>query len=207
MADKLEGHDSETGRSIPYPEDNGALWDRIKLGPYVLPGSWTVGGSIPRRIDVKKTKGADGARFRDQGYIPGVIPLTGELIGATDWNEMVKIAKILTPRKRGVSLEPIAVEHPAFTFLGITNVLVQEVFAPTLDGGKISCRIRVLEWTPKPKKKKEPKNFPLAVGSFASGDLQRFVRATPWQITPAEQYNQDNAAQDILALPGFEPKP
>lgn len=207
MADKLEGHDFATGASIPHPEDNGALWDRVKLGPYLLPGTWTVGGGVRRRVDIKKSKGADGARFRDQGYLPGEIPLNGELLGATEWNEMVRIAKVLTPRKRGVSLEPLAAEHPAFTLLGITNVLVVDVRAPRLDGGKIICSISVVEWTSRPKKKKEPDNVPLAVGAFASGDLQRQARATPWQINPAEQYNQDNAAQDILSLPGFEPTP
>ncbi len=172
MADKLQGHDFETGKSIPYPEDNGALWDRVKLGPYVLPGTWTVPGSVERRVDVKTTKGSDGARFRDQGYKPGQFMLTGELIGATDWNEMVKIAKILTPRNRGVAMEPIAVEHPTFTYLGITNVLVLKVFAPVLDGGKVRCAISVTEWLPKPVKKKEPINLPVSqrqANAFVTG--------------------------------------
>lgn len=207
MADTLEGHDSATGASIPHPEDPGGLWDRLTLGPYELPGTWVVGGDVDRRIDIKKSKGNDGARFRDQGYIPGQITLSGKLLGATEWNAMVKIAKILTPRKRGVNLDPLAVEHPAFTFLGITNVIVKRVSAPVLDGSLIRCRIVVIEWTPRPKKKPPPRDFPLAAGSFASGDLQRFVRATPWQINPADAYNQANAAQDILGLPGFAVNP
>ena len=192
MADTLAGHDSTTGKSIPYPEDDGALWDRVKLGPYVLPGTWTVGGAVDRRIDVKKAKGADGARFRDQGYIPAPITLTGTLIGASDWNEMVQALKVLTPRKRGVSLDPLAVEHPAFTMLGITNVLVKKVGAPQLDGGRIRISIDVLEWTPAPKKKKAKTFAPVPISAFATGQLQREARDTPWQINPAESFDQEN---------------
>jgi hypothetical protein len=162
MADKLEGHDTATGASIPYAEDDGALWDRVKLGPYVLPGTWAVSGAAERRIDVKRSKGRDGARFRDQGYEPAPLALVGTLIGASDWNEMVKVAKILTPRKRGVAMEPIAAEHPSFTFLGITDILVKKVHAPVLDGGKVKCTIEVVEWLPAPKPKPKPQDKPLS---------------------------------------------
>lgn len=205
MADKLEGHDFAVGASIPYPEDDGALWDRLVLGPHVLPGTWVVSGAAGRRVDVKKSKGSDGARFRDQGYDPAPLTLTGTLIGASDWNEMVKIAKILTPRSRGVAMEPIACEHPAFAYLGITNLLVLKVFAPQLDGGKIRSVINVTEWVPRPKKKKEPEGVPIS--AFATGDLQRQARAAVAGINPADAYNQANAANDILALPGFEVEP
>ena len=191
MADTLAGHDPNVGKSIPYPEDDGALWDRVKLGPYVLPGTWTVGGGVDRRIDVKKSKGADGARFRDQGYLPAPITLTGTLIGATDWNEMGQALKGLTPRKRGVSLDPLAVEHPAFTMLGITNVLVKKVSAPQLNGGQIRISIDVLEWFSKPKPKK-PAQIITPISAFATGQLQREARATPWQLNPADSFDQEN---------------
>lgn len=169
MADKREGHDFATGASIPYPEDDGALWDRVKLGPHVLPGTWVVSGAASRRVDIKTSKGSDGARFRDQGYKPAPLTLTGNLIGASDWNEMVKIAKILTPRNRGVAMEPLACEHPAFMFLGITNVLVTRVAAPRLDGGKVTSVINVIEWLPRPKKKKPPTDIPVASTASAFG--------------------------------------
>ncbi len=169
MADKLEGHDFASGASIPYPEDDGALWDRVVIGPHILPGTWTVRGSSKRKVDVKSNKGSDGARFRDQGYIPGQFTISGDLIGASDWNEMVKIAKILTPRNRGVAMEPLAVEHPTFTFLGITNVLVLEVLAPVLDGGKVRSTIMVTEWLPRPKKKKKAIDKPIAQRALNRG--------------------------------------
>ncbi len=204
MADKLEGHDSATGTSIPYPEDDGALWDRVKLGPHVLPGTWTVGGGVDRRIDVKKSKGADGARFRDQGYIPAPITLTGTLIGATDWNEMVQTLKVLTPRKRGVSLNPLAVEHPAFTMLGITNVLVKKVSAPVLDGGRIRISIDVLEWFSKPKPKPDFSGVvPVPISAFATGQLQREARAALWHTNPADSFDQLNLSFD--GVKGLEP--
>ena len=188
MADTLAGHDTATGASIPHPEDDGALWDRIKLGPHVLPGAWVVSGAIERRVDVKRSKNKDGARFKDQGYEPASLTLTGETIGASDFNAMVKIMKVLTPRNRGVSLEPIAAEHPAFTILGITNVLVLKVFAPVLDGGKVRFTISVTEWVPKPKQKKEPKNIVLGSAQFNANSLiggGAFVQAAARAITPA----------------------
>lgn len=204
MADTLEGHDSATGASIPHPEDPGALWERLTLGPYEMPGTWVVGGDVDRRIDVKKSKGNDGARFRDQGYIPGQITLSGRLLGPTEWNAMVKIAKILTPRKRGVNLEPLAVEHPAFTFLGITNVIVKRVGAPVLDGSLIRCRIVVIEWTPRPKKKPPPKDAPLSSGLYSSGVLRQLSRSEPWRTNPSDQFLEANAAQNAQLLKAYQ---
>ena len=107
MADTLAGHVEDNGTSIPYPEDAGAEWDRVKLGSHVLPGTWAVRGAVKRRVDVKTSKGQDGARFRDRGYKPGMLTLTGELVGADDWNSMVQISKVLTPRSRGTAMAPL----------------------------------------------------------------------------------------------------
>ncbi len=178
MADTLAGHDSATGASIPHPEDNGALWDRVKLGPFVLPGTWTVTGAIERLVDVKKSKGKDGARFKDQGYEPAALTLVGETIGATDFNIMVDVYKILTPRNRGVSLEPIAAEHPSLTILGITNVLVLKVFAPVLVEGKLRYSIMIKEWVAKPKTKKPAKDIPVSqfkINSLVGGNGENII--------------------------------
>ena len=212
MADKLEGHDSAIGRSIPYPEDNGALWDRVVLGPHVLPGTWMITGSSKRRIDVKTTRGSDGARFRDQGYEPAPLTLVGKMVGATDWNEMVRIGKLLQPRKRGKAMEPLAADHPTFTYLGITNVLVREVFAPVVDGGQVTASISVLEWMPRPKPKPKPKDIPVSqsdanrrVTGGAEGLTLRGLTFANRNLTPASDTPTYFAPG--LNPPGFPPPP
>ncbi len=176
MADKLEGHDAATGESIPYVEDDGAAWDAVKLGPHTLPGTWSVSGASGRRIDVKTSRGQDGARSRDRGYELALLMLTGTMVGASDWNEMVKISRILQPRKRGVAVEPLAIEHPTCIYLGITNVLVKKVFAPRLSGGQVTCSMEVLEWMPKPKKKPVAKDIPISSTDIFQGrSLRQFL--------------------------------
>lgn len=204
MADTLAGHDSATGASIPHPEDGGGEWDTVKLGPHVLPGVWSVRGSVKRRIDVKTSKGQDGARFKDQGYKPGQLTLTGQLVGASDWNAMVKINKVITPRNRGTAMEPLACEHPSFTMLGITNVMVVEALAPVERDGIITCVVVVQEWMKKPKKKPAADDIPHTADSFADGSIQREARARAWQTTPNDEFDQLNISGALEALPGLE---
>lgn len=176
------------GRSIPYPEDDGDAWDQLVLGNFAMPGIWTVDGDVGRDIDVKKTKGKDGARFKDNGYQPGELMLIGQMASAEDWQVMIDALKDIHPRKKGAKTEPLACEHPQLAYLGVTNVYVRRVFTPRVIDGILECRIAVLEWVPKPKVKKKSDDRPIAnrqrsANAAASGDPLVLIRNTP---TPSQ---------------------
>lgn len=200
MADTREGFDSSTGGAIPYPEDdNGSLWDKLTIGPHVLPGVWSVRAKSRRRIDVKSTRGQDGARFRDQGYEPAQITMVGRMNGPTDWAAMVKAGKLLTPRRRGVAMEPLQAEHPALTYLGIGNVLIQEVEAPRMgSGGVPEFTMQALEWVPRPRPKPKPDSSGIPIMSRGGLEAQR--RSDAWSVPPSQSINQFDIENELAAL-------
>lgn len=172
------------GRSIPHPEDDGDAWDMLVLGNFAMPGIWTVTGDVARDLDKKKSKGKDGQRIKDNGYLNAEIVLIGQMTDRDDWKVMINAMKDIHPRKKGSATEPLACEHPVLAFLGITNVYVQRISSPRIVDGILEIRIAVLEWLPKPKVKKKPKGLPIAqrqrlANQAASGDPLILFRDTP----------------------------
>lgn len=176
------------GRSIPHPEDDGDAWDTLILGNFAMPGIWTVDGFAERVIDVKKPKGQDGARFKDEGYKPSDLMLVGQIIDRTEWKTMTEALKDIHPRKKGSANEPLACEHPALAYLGVSNVYVTKVFGPRVRDGIIEVRIAVLEWVPKPKVKKKPKDSPKAqrLANLTATQGQFLFREPPPPPKPSE---------------------
>jgi hypothetical protein len=158
--------------SIAHPEASDA-WDQVTLGPAKLPGVWTVEGQAGREIEVKKVRGKDGARFKDNGYDPGKLTLVGRMIEANDWNAMQAALKQIHPRQ-GKSRNPLALEHPAAAYLGITTVYVESVHTPRVENGVIVVEIDVLEWVEAPKVAK-PKREPMSPDALAAYGLTPIV--------------------------------
>ena len=160
MADSREGYERPDGASIPHHEEND-LWDRLRLGPNVMPGVWAVRGpGIGRRLDKKRSKGQDGARVKDLGYELADLEFVGRFVSRSQWDDVVKAAKLLSPRRRGVAMEPLEVDHPALTYLGVTAVTISGIGVPTIDRGFYICSFRAVEWMPKPKPKPEATDVP-----------------------------------------------
>jgi hypothetical protein len=157
--------------SIAHPEASEA-WDQVTLGPAKLPGIWTVEGQAGREIEVKKVRGKDGARFKDNGYDPGKLTLVGRMVESKDWDAMQAALKQIHPRQ-GKTRNPLALEHPASAYLGITTVYVETVHTPRVENGVIVVEIDVLEWVEAPKVAK-PKREPVA----PDGGLRRLSDGT-----------------------------
>ena len=187
------------GRSIPHPEDDGESWDTLILGNFNMPGIWTVDGVAERVIDVKKPKGQDGARFKDEGYKPAELMFVGQIVDRDEWKTMSNALKDIHPRKKGSASEPLACEHPGLAYLGVSNVNVTRIVTPRIRDGILEVRIAALEWVPKPKKKKKPKDRPIAARQraanlAASPDQLFIIRDTP-------KPSQDSPV--YVAGPGF----
>ena len=137
--------------AIEHWYEDPQAWDRLVLGRDVMPGVWDVSFGCRRELDVKKAKGRDGATFKDEGYDPSMIELTGKLTTPDEWRQLQVIMPKIRPRVMGRSRTPIEIDHPKTKLLSIRVIYVVEVVAPSIQNGILSQRIRVLEWVDKPK--------------------------------------------------------
>lgn len=156
--------------SIPHWEDSPEEWNRLELGGNVMPGVWDIDFPSTRNMDVKKAKGKDGARFKDEGYDPARIELTGRLVRRADFAKLVEIVDQINPKKGG-KRNAYGIDHPKARFLGITLVYIVELRAPKVDRGILTMTIRALEYVDKPPAVKAPKGPPVTLADeFNEGD-------------------------------------
>jgi hypothetical protein len=153
-----------TAQVLAHWEDDPELWDTLQVGPWTMPGVWTVDFSIRREIDVKKAVSTDGARLKDKGYAPPQLTLTGKLTTRDDWNTLQGIMPSIHPRRPGAARTPFRIVHPKTLLMGITAIFIHEVDAVTLDNGVLGIQLRSYEWLA-PKKVKKGSDKP-------KGDLE-----------------------------------
>jgi hypothetical protein len=149
---------------IPHWFEDSNAWDTLTLGPHQMPGIWTVDGPIKRAIDVKKSKGQDGARLKDEGQEPGGFDIVGKLVSKEDWDKLQVIMPDLHPKKLGGEREATAIDHPATSLIGIEFIYINEIYTPTIDNGILMVRMHAFQWTKTPPVKKKQKNQPAKPG-------------------------------------------
>jgi hypothetical protein len=143
--------------AIPHWEVNQEAWHTLKLGKNVMPGVWTVTYTLERELDIKKSGGSDGARFKDKGYKATEITLAGELVSQEDWALLQEILPTLHPKRKGAAREAFSIVHPATSVAGIQFVYVHKIDAPEIRSGKLFISLVCLEYVPKPKTVPKPK--------------------------------------------------
>lgn len=136
---------------IPHWDQDPTEWNTLVIGKFRMPGVWEIDFPCRRDLDVKKAKGKDGARFKDQGYEPSKIDMVGRLTTADDLQELNRILPNIHPKKKGAKRDTFAVSHPSFTLLGISSVYITELRSPKLERGILSITIRALEFVAQPK--------------------------------------------------------
>ena len=146
--------------TIPHWEDDEQAWDTLQLGPWVMPGVWTVDFSVRREMDVKKAVSTDGARLKDKGYMPPQLTFIGKLIAREHWSKLQEIMPKIHPRRKGASRDPYRVVHPKTLLMGIENIFVHEIDAVSLDKGVLTIELRAYEWTKAPKPVSKGKDVP-----------------------------------------------
>jgi len=141
----------------PYWDDRDwqEAWDELILGEDTWPGVWEISGpGVSRKIDVKKTKGEDGATIKDEGYQPARITLTGIIWTEEQWDLLQRLIAKVHPRKPGGLRTPLEIYHPQSSLLGITQIYIDKIGIPkkpTAGDGKLSISMSALEWVPQPK--------------------------------------------------------
>lgn len=177
--------------SIPHWFQNADDWDTITLGEFRMPGVWTIEGPVKRAIDVKKKKGFDGGRLKDEGYEPGAFDLVGRMVEPDHWKRLQEIIPTIHPLKSGGVREPVFIDHPATALLGIEYVYIDEIYTPSLDNGILEIRMHAYQWTsasaPKKKSKGKPQTpggvDPLAEPPVATNKLSNVPGITPAQAS------------------------
>jgi len=136
--------------SIAHWDDDPTDWDRLVLGGNLMPGVWDIDFPSTRNMDVKKAKGKDGARFKDEGYDPARIELIGKLTSRDHFKELARILSDIHPKKKGAARAVLGIDHPKARLLGIVSVYVIELRSPKLERGLMTMTIRALEYVDKP---------------------------------------------------------
>jgi len=149
------------GIGVAYWETDPDEWDRLGLGTSSLPGVWKVTGSVSRDVEVKKSKGKDGARTTDHGYVPAKVTMVGRFVSLEAWALMQLLIAELHPPRMGLPRQPLQIRHPATQFLGIDTVYIESIALPELDDGILQLTIEAVEWRPLPKPKVETPAVPL----------------------------------------------
>lgn len=139
----------KTGK-IPHWDDAPDEWDRLKLGPYVLPGVWDIRFTVRRVLDIKKPRGNDGSRIKDEGYESPVIEMTGKIATREQWIEIQEILPKFHPKKKGEKRDVYGIEHPKAQLLGITTVYIKQIDT-ALGNGIFTIKMDAIEWVPAPK--------------------------------------------------------
>lgn len=141
--------------SIPFWLDDPKAWSSCQLGPDTLPGIVTVTPDKARDVDVKKTKGKDGASQTDNGTTPGKVTIELWLGTRAHWQAWLAIRPRIDPLRPGSTRTPIEIHHPATDEAGIRNVYVTKITAspPSAKAGR-KIRIECNEWFPETKKTK-----------------------------------------------------
>ena len=117
------------------------------------PGLADVSGSgVKRRIDVKKTKGKDGAVLKDNGMDLAKLKINLRIWTAEQWSRFNELLPLIHPKRKGGSREPTEIIHPQANLLGIKAIYINQIDFPDLDrsNGIMTVTMSAIEWIPRP---------------------------------------------------------
>jgi len=161
--------------TIPDWFDSPDLWNTCYLQGIQVPGKVEVEVSVAQKLDVKETRGANGANIAFQGYTPASVTITVTLFAREHLPAFVALFKIIRPRvakqyqnKDNKGYPPaVDISHPATALTGVTSVYIEDVSVKPPDDHQIMVvTMKAVEWF-KPGKPIPIKNIN---SSFAGSD-------------------------------------
>jgi len=135
---------------IKYWANDPEAWDLLVLAGETMPGVWNVSYTLKRDLDIKKSKGTNGARLTDHGYEATEITLTGRMTEQAEWEQLQAMVPKLHPNRPTDPRAPVTIAHPATDFARIGQIYIAQVGSPELDNGILTVRITGFEAVPKP---------------------------------------------------------
>lgn len=127
-------------------------WDRLVLGPYILPGLARVWVVAAVDVDVSKQKDKLGKpkepTLTDNGPDPTTIKATVEVFTKKDWEDLTRILPQIKPKKNSTERPAFDITHPAAALLGLQKVIVKGVSVPPPEAQSLTVEITMQEWFP-----------------------------------------------------------
>jgi len=157
------GHNNEEtigtqGQWWWYAWEHPLAWDQCYLKGKQWPGICNITGTgIERKIDVKKSKGQDGATINDEGMELARFEIEFLLYSRYCWELFQEYLPDILPSQPGGPRDPISIIHPVPNVLGITEIYIYKISPPELDKSKgwAVVKLSAIEWQPEPEPVKE----------------------------------------------------
>jgi hypothetical protein len=133
---------------IPNWQEAPSLWDACRLDGLLLPGVWTCNIECKRELDVKKAASFDGAHYKDKGYTPAEVMLSGRFLPEDfiTWQDCVRALHPQTfGKERKRQRKELRLDHPNAHLMGVTRVYLVSIQAPTFDNGLAEVAIELLQ--------------------------------------------------------------
>jgi len=138
----------------PFWEDEPEVWDRVILGPFILPGVVDVHEPMLEEVvDVKKPTGGSGAVVTFLGPAPVSFDIVMTLYNAAHWEDFKIIAPQLRPLAGKGARKAYGIIHPKINVWGVTSVLLVKMKGPQQGSvkGTYQVTLSCLEFTALPK--------------------------------------------------------
>ena len=143
--------------ATPSPVEDSQAWAFVWLGGEMLPAVANITGTTSWDIDVKKTKGSDGATIEDNGIQPAKLSL-GLTFVPQFWARIQEILETVAPSQLGGKRKPVEIQNARTDARGIHSVYITDIGLPVVDAnGMMSMDVGLLQWVPEPKKSKSGK--------------------------------------------------
>jgi hypothetical protein len=157
-------------------------WDYLRLGGIDLPGILEEPPKAEpgRKVDKKNGAGLDGATLTWHGFEPPEISIKLLLWTAEHWREWQEILPVILPRPGKPPANPFAIDHPALTAYGITQVMVTKISLPEKAGqhGVMRVTITCEHWV-------KVKNAGTSTPTSAAGAVPKTVHDQQGGYAPA----------------------
>ncbi len=168
-------------------------WDSVYIAGVKWPGLASVEGKgIARRLDVKRSKGSDGARIVDQGNDPAEFSIKILVYKKEDWVELQRLLPTVSPRRPGGPRSPIGIVYPSLQVLGVSTCYIKQVPVFELDKAtqQMTVILQAIEWIPRPKKLKKGSGTTREIESIGVDQKEATIgdsNASPETNSPIKQ--------------------
>lgn len=131
--------------------DNRTDWDRVVLAGTETPGIAAVKASRRNRLDRKETPGKNGETLTHLGVRSADVQVRIVLLTQGDlnrWRSQIVPLLIAPPQAEKTAPDPVAIDHPALSVLGIKSVYVEEIGVPQSlgPGAGLEVQLRMVEF-------------------------------------------------------------